>query len=67
MYDPAIKCQRKINETKRGAKSEVFGWDVFNQDSLYRAHFKKTKDLVTDKEIQRKEQTGEKDKDSPDE
>jgi len=51
MYDPAIKCQRKINETKRGAKSEVFGWDVFNQDSLYRAHFKKTKDLVTDKEI----------------
>ena len=44
LFESAIQADHSgiWAKTKR-TKSEAFGWDVFNDDSLYRAHAKRTK------------------------
>ena len=67
LMDPSVKYEGVLKRQRNGTKSEVFGWDVFNQDSLYKAHFKRTKNLAQDKEIYKQEKNGEKDALTPDE
>jgi hypothetical protein len=48
LFESAIQAERsgiwaKSKNTK--AKNYTFGWDVFNDDSLYRAYDKRTKKL----------------------
>ena len=39
---------------KKRQRTEVFGWDVFNEDSLYSAYFKRVKKIdTTDKDVDR--------------
>ena len=67
LMDPSVKYEGVLKRQRNGSKSEVCGWDVFNQDSLYKAHFKRTKNLAADKEIYKQEKNGEKDALTPDE
>jgi len=47
LLETAEKHEQKEAKKKRG-NPDAFGWDVFNQDSLYRAHEKRTKLLGFD-------------------
>ena len=39
---------------KKRQRTEVFGWDVFNEDTLYSAYFKRVKKIdTTDKDVDR--------------
>lgn len=43
--------QAEMREAKKKRKNpDAFGWDVFNQDSLYRAHEKRLKNVEFDQE-----------------
>lgn len=44
------KSRHEKQEKKAGKKKIVFGWEVFNQDSLHRAYKKRIKHLSVDKE-----------------
>eukprot|EP00918_Siedleckia_nematoides_P005706 GHVU01012529.1.p2 GENE.GHVU01012529.1~~GHVU01012529.1.p2 ORF type:complete len:186 (+),score=60.01 GHVU01012529.1:1235-1792(+) len=44
LLDTAVVCEGKHNKATK--KNGTFGWAVFNQDSLYRAHKKRTADLA---------------------
>ena len=46
LFESAIQSEKTgiWAKTKR-TKTETFGWDVFNDDSLYRAHAKRTKKM----------------------
>ena len=44
------KARHEKQEAKFGKKQIVYGWDVFNQDTLYKAYNKRTKNLKVDKE-----------------
>ena len=40
-FEPASLAER--HKKKQGKKAGAFGWDVFNEDSLYGAYFKRVK------------------------
>merc|ERR1712129_177730 len=48
----------ELREAKKGKKGspDTFGWDVFNQDSLYRAHDKRLKHVVFDEQGYKEQQ-----------
>mmetsp|Transcript_417 Transcript_417/g.1424 ORF Transcript_417/g.1424 Transcript_417/m.1424 type:complete len:464 (-) Transcript_417:106-1497(-) len=48
MLDTAERAETREAKRKRGDPN-AFGWDVFNQDSLYRAHDKRLKHMKFDK------------------
>lgn len=43
IYDTAAQAERGKNSKK--GQNLTFGWDVFNDDTLYRSYFKRTKNL----------------------
>ena len=43
LYDPASKAEK--SNLKRKNPSGTFGWDVFNDDTLYKAYFKRVKGM----------------------
>ncbi|CDW74497.1 peptidyl-prolyl cis-trans cyclophilin-type family protein [Stylonychia lemnae] len=45
-FDTAAQAEKG---KKRKGKNLTFGWDVFNEDTLYRAYFKRVKNLPNDK------------------
>jgi len=47
LNDTVEKCEMRDAKKKKG-NPDAFGWDVFNQDSLYRAHDKRLKHLAFD-------------------
>ena len=57
MDEPLAKSKARYvkQEKKAGKKKVVYGWDVFNQDSLYTAYKKRTQDLKLDKEEYQKQ------------
>ncbi len=52
LNDPLTKCKSRYSkqEKKASKKKTVYGWDVFNQDTLYRAYKKRLKKMPFDKE-----------------
>lgn len=42
MLETAIKAEKGLKRKKKGGKF-TYGWEVFNQDTLYRAHNKRVK------------------------
>ena len=40
LYETAVQAE-KLNKKKKKTKTESYGWDVFNSDSLYRAYEKR--------------------------
>merc|ERR1712232_1136552 len=49
------KVEMKEAKKKKG-NPDAFGWDVFNQDSLYNAHNKRLKSMEFDEEAYKKQQ-----------
>lgn len=43
IYDTAAQAER--GKTSKKGQNLTFGWDVFNDDTLYRSYFKRTKNL----------------------
>lgn len=52
MDEPLIKSKARYEkqEQKAGKKKLVYGWEVFNEDSLYKAQDRRNKSLRVDKE-----------------
>ena len=49
IFETALQSE---NSRKRSKKNTSFGWDVFNEDSLYRAYHKRLKNLPDSKELE---------------
>ena len=48
MFETADSAQRKMAASKKKEKNQAaFGWDVFNQDSLFKAYKKRLAKLPT--------------------
>mmetsp|Transcript_60957 Transcript_60957/g.145261 ORF Transcript_60957/g.145261 Transcript_60957/m.145261 type:complete len:470 (-) Transcript_60957:116-1525(-) len=58
MNDTAERAEAREAKKKRG-NPDAFGWDVFNQDSLYRAHDKRLKGMKFDGEAYSQQEAAE--------
>lgn len=67
MNEPLLKSKsRQFKQDKKsGKKKIVYGWDVFNQDSLYKAYNKRTKELGVDQEAYKKQMENNEDEKIP--
>jgi len=55
LYESAMYAKQR-NSKKRKRKGAAFGWDVFNQDTLYAAHEKRVKKLKTGGQIAKRDE-----------
>lgn len=62
MFETAESAQRKMEQARKKEKGRAaFGWDVFNQDALFKAYKKRLGKLPTvgERERRRHERTNE--------
>merc|ERR1712039_1165254 len=55
LNDTVEQVEKKEAKKKKG-NPDAFGWDVFNQDSLYRAHDKRLKHIQFDEKGYKEQQ-----------
>jgi len=55
LNDTVEHVEMRAAKKKKG-NPDAFGWDVFNQDSLYRAHDKRTNEMKFDEQAYREQQ-----------
>lgn len=62
LNEPLSRCKSKYakQEKKASKKKVIYGWDVFNQDSLYGAYKRRLKNMPFDKEAYEEQIKGEK-------
>lgn len=50
LHTPALAADKQYNLERKKEKNKSFGWNVFNQDALYRAHKKRLRETPFDRQ-----------------